>query len=80
LCHPSRPKSISSHVLQKIAKNFSRRGDLDNSKVLHVFDEKDGYDLSAGPGSEDSIPLRDGEMSELLVDRMSMNDALATQD
>ncbi|XP_065899982.1 ankyrin-repeat and fibronectin type III domain-containing 1-like isoform X2 [Dysidea avara] len=76
----SRPRSISSHVLQRIAKNFSRRGDMDNSKVLHVFDDKDGYDSPACLGSEDSIPLGNGETSELLIDRMSINDALATHD
>lgn len=70
-------------MLQRIAKNFSRRGDLDHPKVLHVFDEKDCHDFSTSSaylGSEDSIPLGDGEMSELLIDRMSINNALATQD
>jgi len=73
----SRPKSISSHVIHKIAKNFSRRGDLDNAKVLHVFDDKDGnVEIVNSPpytGQVESMPIIDNEINEPLVHRMRAN-------
>lgn len=74
----SRPKSLSSHVLHKIAKNFGRRSDLDNAKVLHVFDDQDGNaeTTAASPsytGQVESMPIIDSESSEPLVHRMRAN-------
>lgn len=70
----SRPKSISSHVLHKIAKNFHRRGDQENTKVLHVFDESDGnaQAVSSPPYTSqvESMPIIDSESNEPLVHRM----------
>ena len=72
----SRPKSISSHVLHKIAKNF-RRGGPENAKVLHVFDEKDRNTqaVSSPPytGQVESMPIIDSESNEPLVHRMRSN-------
>lgn len=84
----SHPKSISSHVLQKIAKNFSRRGDLDNTKVLHVFDDKDGNVetiISSPPFTDqvESMPIIDSELNKPLDHRMranSIGNASAYQD
>lgn len=83
----SRPKSISSHVLHKITKNFSRRGDPENTKVLHVFDEKDGNAPAvASPpytGQVESMPIIDSESAKPLVHRMrahSIGNSSAYQD
>lgn len=64
-------------MLHKIAKNFSRRGDPENVKVLHVFDEKDGNAQAvASPpytGQVESMPIIDTESNEPLLHRMRAN-------
>ena len=73
-------------MLHKIAKNF-RRGDPENAKVLHVFDEKDGntQTVSSPPytGQVESMPIIDSESTEPLVHRMrshSVGNSSAYQD
>ena len=74
-------------MLHKIAKNFSRRGDSENTKILHVFDEKDGNAQPvcspAYTGQVESMPIIDSESSEPLVHRMrshSIGNSSAYQD
>ena len=74
-------------MLHRIAKNFGRRGDPENTKVLHVFDEKDGNTQAvASPpytGQVESMPIIDSESNEPLVHRMrshSIGNSSAYQD
>lgn len=74
-------------MIHKIAKNFRSRNDLENTKVLHVFDEKDGNtEAVTSPlytGQVESMPIIDSESNKPLVHRMrahSVGNATSYQD